>query len=123
MEGPFQAYTSHMGSLKASQANLLTRKVLEHLFASGAFAWRQNTQGTFDRRSATYRAAPKKGISDVLGCFQGRFIAIEVKIGKDRLSAEQEGFLASITATGGLAMVVKTEEDFLTQWHRYLTLE
>ena len=98
-----------------SAANDLTRQIIKYIFDQGGFAWRQNTTGIIDPIRG-YRPAAKKGVADILCCFKGKSVAIEVKIGKDRLSDEQIGFLKSIEATGGISMVVGTFDDFLALW-------
>lgn len=51
------------------------------------------------------------GIPDILGCYRGRFVALEVKMpdGKD-LSARQELAIDRINQAGGVARVVKNKE-------------
>ncbi|MEK6884487.1 MAG: VRR-NUC domain-containing protein [Nanoarchaeota archaeon] len=73
--------------------------------------------GVFDRSRGIYRTAPKKGVSDILCCFKGRFIAIEVKSPKDKLSPEQDGFIKNVQQAGGLACVVYNFDDFLNFWN------
>lgn len=102
---------------KVNYSNELTGQILNFLFEKEAFAWRNNTLGVFDRRRGLFRTAPKKGVSDIICCFKGRFIAIEVKSPKDKLSPEQEGFIASVRHCGGLAVVVRSFEEFLAFWN------
>jgi len=47
------------------------------------------------------------GVSDILACFEGRFVAIECKApGKiDNVSIHQRDFLDAVTMAGGLAIV------------------
>ena len=55
----------------------------------------------------------QKGISDIIG-FQretGRFLAVEIKNGKDKLSAEQKVFLEDVKNGGGIAMVIYNMTD------------
>ena len=49
----------------------------------------------------------EKGLPDILGCLEGRFIAIEVKLpGKEKtLTPSQDKFLESITLAGGIAFM------------------
>ena len=96
-----------------SKSNELTQQIIAFIYKSGGFAWRNNSVGIFDRSRGIYRTAPKKGVSDILACFKGQLIAIEVKIGKDRLSPEQTGFLKSIQHAGGIAFVATSYENFL----------
>ena len=104
-----------------SEASTLTNKIIQHIYSSGGFAFRASSTGIYDSKMGGYRTAAKKGVSDVLACFKGRFIAIEIKIGKDRLSLEQEGFMSNIQHVGGIAFVAKDFDDFLSQW-KLLTL-
>jgi hypothetical protein len=99
-----------------SEANTLTNAVIAFLYKQGAFCWRQNTGGTYDASRGIRRMASKRGVSDVLCCFKGRMIAIEIKIGTDRLSPEQEGFIANVRHAGGVAFVVKTIDDLERLW-------
>jgi len=83
-----------------SAATELTNKIIDFIYRQGAF-----------------RTAAKKGVADVLACFGGRLIAIEIKIGKDQLSPEQEGFILSVKHAGGIAFVVHDFEEFLSCWN------
>ena len=105
-----------------SEASTLTNKIINHIYSSGGYAWRAFSTGVYDQKAGAYRTAAKKGVSDVLACFRGRLIAIEVKIGKDRLSEEQIGFMSNITHAGGVAFVATSFDDFLNQWLTYVTL-
>lgn len=103
-----------------SQANELTNQIINFIFKQGGYAWRASSTGIFDAKLGGYRTAAKKGVSDVLACFSGKCIAIEVKIGKDRLSSEQDGFLTNIKATGGLAFVAKDLKSFEIFWNEFV---
>jgi hypothetical protein len=62
----------------------------------------------------------RSGIPDIIGCYNGRFIAIECKAGKGQLTALQARELASIKATGGLIFVAR--EDNLEEMEGRLLL-
>ncbi|MDZ4210032.1 MAG: VRR-NUC domain-containing protein, partial [Candidatus Curtissbacteria bacterium] len=68
------------------------------------------------QQRGSYRTAAKKGVADILACFKGRLVAVEIKIGKDRLSAEQAGFIQNILHHGGYAVVAKNFEEFKKWW-------
>lgn len=53
------------------------------------------------------------GVSDLLCCLDGRFVAAEAKTPTGRVSAKQEAFGARVLAAGGLFAVVRSVEDFL----------
>lgn len=101
-----------------SLTNSLTRQILSFLLSVSppAFAWRANTLGVYDPRRGLFRTAPKKGVSDILGCWRGILLAIEIKTGSDRLSPEQEGFLKNIIHSGGIAFVARDFDSFSRQW-------
>ena len=54
-----------------------------------------------------------KGIPDIIGCFGGRLIAIEVKTKKGKLSPEQEIHIDRINKAGGLAFVARGIQDVI----------
>ena len=46
------------------------------------------------------------GVPDIIGCYKGRFFAIECKAGGGKTTALQDKNIAQIIAQGGLAIVV-----------------
>jgi hypothetical protein len=49
------------------------------------------------------------GIPDIVGCYRGRFFAIECKAGKGKTTALQEKNIAQIRKAGGRVMVVNED--------------
>ena len=49
------------------------------------------------------------GVPDIIGCYKGKFFAIECKAGKGKTTALQEKNIAQIIAQGGLAMVINED--------------
>ena len=96
-----------------AKTNDLTQQILAFLFEKRVYAWRQNTTGVFDKTHGVYRLAAKKGVADILACRNGQFLAFEIKIGRDKLSSEQAGFIKSINAAGGFACVISSFDQFL----------
>lgn len=99
-----------------STANDITRLVIGFLNARGHLAWRNSTMGTFDPKTKRYRTAHKSAIGsgDVVVCLKGgRYVEIEVKAGKDRLSQSQKDRQAKIIQAGGNYYVVCSAADFL----------
>lgn len=101
-----------------SEATELTNQIIDLIYRSGGYAWRAESSGVFDQKLGGYRTAPKKGVSDILALIppNGRLVAIEIKIGKDHLSPEQEGFLKNIEHCGGLFFIAKDYESFNAWW-------
>ena len=100
-----------------SATNETTSQILKYLFEKKIFAWRHNTTG-IPLAGGGFRPAAMTGVSDILGIIPplGRFLAVEVKTGRDRIRPEQVGFLRNIERSGGIALVVKDFNDFLQQF-------
>ena len=103
-----------------SEANDLTNKIIDFIYRQGGYAWRASSVGVYDTKIQSFRTAAKKGVSDILACYEGRLIAIEVKIGKDRLSDEQTGFIANIRHASGYAFIATDFESFITEWEIFI---
>ncbi|MDE3250278.1 MAG: VRR-NUC domain-containing protein [Bacteroidota bacterium] len=94
--------------------NALTQQCIRMLHLAGVEAWRQNNGGVYDPKIKRFRKnSSTPGISDVIGFHRatGRFVACEVKVGKDKLSEEQLAFLRRVKAGNGITMVVRTVDD------------
>lgn len=73
-------------------------KVVEILKGFGAYYFYASTGG--------YGAS---GVPDIVGCYKGKFFAIECKAGKGKTTALQEKNIAQIIAQGGAAIVVNED--------------
>jgi Holliday junction resolvase len=49
----------------------------------------------------------RAGIPDIIGCYKGRFIAIECKAGKGKTTALQDRELTAIAFAGGFTFVAR----------------
>jgi penicillin-binding protein-related factor A (putative recombinase) len=88
-------------------------QIRHYLGLKGVFHWKAKTVGTYDPTKKVFRknAGYMKGVSDILGIWQGKFFAIEVKTPKGRVSPEQKVFLARFQEEGGIAFVARSVED------------
>jgi hypothetical protein len=95
-----------------SEAALL-RQCLDLLRIRRVFAWRNHSVGIFDPVRKVFRAHPGlRGVADILGVLpNGRFLAIECKGARGRVSAEQQAFLANVVKAGGVALVIRDVRD------------
>jgi hypothetical protein len=101
-------------TMPGPSANDLTKSALRILKLKGFKCWRQNNAGVYDAKLEAYRAgSATPGISDILGFNRktGLFMACEVKSGKDELSDDQEQFLEEVKQAGGIALVVRNNDD------------
>lgn len=74
--------------------------------------------GIFDQRRGIYRKSICViGTPDILVCYKGRFIAIEVKSDTGRLSQEQKQVIDDINLNGGgLAFTARSVEDVMDKF-------
>ena len=103
-------------------SNRTTEKAIETAilmylnYLPGCFAWKNNSTGIFDQARGCYRKSKNKyainGVSDILGVYQGRFLAIEVKKpGAPDATDEQKNFIKRIGKSGGIAGVARSVDD------------
>jgi hypothetical protein len=52
-----------------------------------------------------------KGILDIIGCWEGRYIELEVKTERGRLTPEQQARIEEIRKAGGMAEVITSLEE------------
>lgn len=113
-------------------ANGLTKCILAYIKYKGGQAERVNTMGIpKDNRkqvtdimghcrtigSVEWRTSgTTKGSADISATIRGRSVKIEVKVGKDRMSAAQRQYKASIEAAGGLYYIARDFTGFV-KWY------
>ena len=92
----------------------LLNAILLALSARGVLAWKNNTGALTDRDGRLVRYG-LKGSSDILGVIppSGKALAIEVKVGRDRLRPEQARFGEAFVRHGGIWVVARSVDDAL----------
>ena len=113
----------NMGLKDKSKANKLTGDCLILLNALGFMAWRQNNHATpvKDKKTGKVIAFQKmshgsrKGVSDIICVSKpyGTFIALEVKIGKDKLSSDQIEFRNDLLKVNAKYFVITCIDDLM----------
>jgi len=53
------------------------------------------------------------GVSDIIGCFNGRFLAVEIKAPNGRVSEHQQAFIDRVNAAGGLGFIARSVDDVI----------
>jgi hypothetical protein len=92
-------------------------QVLQYLNAlPGCFAFKVKTGGYFDTKRRAFRkdASPWliPGTSDIIGVYDGKFFAMEVKRSRGGVvSEDQKSFIEKVELKGGKAGVVRSVED------------
>ncbi len=93
--------------LKKPTETDLVYQVLDYLRLRGILAWRNNS-GMAMGASGTRVKIGLAGSSDILGMMPGgRFLAIECKMPKGKLSDKQFTFLAAVNRGGGVGLLVR----------------
>lgn len=83
----------------------VTRQIRDVLRACRIFHWKQ-WQGPMSQ---------PKGVADILGVFDGKLLAIEIKKPGGRPSPDQVKFVDRINSEGGVAFVAYSVEDVIEQ--------
>ena len=102
---------------KDKTANELTKTIIWDMYwVREGVAYRINNGAVFDKKRQVYRkGVQRKGIPDIIGIINGRFIGIEVKIGADRQSADQKEIEKEIKEAGGVYFIAKSYDDYLNK--------
>ncbi len=99
------------GFLKEKQIENL---ILSWLKFNNIMAWKIKTTGTYDTKLGRFRKPSpwyRTGVSDILGIYKKRPLAIEVKSKTGRVSPHQEIFLNEFRENGGIAFIATSVED------------
>jgi hypothetical protein len=99
-------------------ANGITRNIIRVVsLTKGAVAYRINNAAVYDAKAQAYRAGNiERGLPDVIAILNGRFVGIEVKAGKDRMSDFQKMRKQEIQIAGGIYFECKSTDGFLAFW-------
>jgi len=87
---------------KMTPEGSLTKSIRDLLRALGVFHWKEFQS-----------LGSPPGISDILGVYQGKFLAIEVKAPKGKPSLAQTDFLNRVREEGGIAILAYSIEDVI----------
>jgi len=92
----------------------LVKDCLKRLKQLGAFAWKQNQGGmkmTGEGPRRFIRFAHVDGISDIIGIYIGRFLAVECKMPGGKPTDKQAAFLDLVRRNGGIAIVTSSVDE------------
>ena len=100
-------------SYSTTDANGLTRAIVDFIDLNGGWATRISTEGRYiESLGHRIPSSVKKGTADIHACYKGLHLSIEVKIGKDRQSDQQKDVQKSIEQAGGHYYIARTFDDF-----------
>ena len=94
--------------------SVITKKIMIALSEAGCLIYRNNTGMLKDQRGTPVRFGLCVGSSDLIGIApDGRFLAVEVKAPKGRVTDKQQSFINNVIQQGGLAGVARSVNDAL----------
>jgi len=113
LTGAILNYIRYNGS-HAERVNNIARQVKSK---SGAMVHipSANFKGTADIHAVKKILLPP--LSALKYQIYGQFVAIEVKVGRDKLSEGQEYYRECVQKAGGVYMVVHTWDEFIEKWN------
>lgn len=89
----------------------LVKLIRIYLSEIGALSIHVETPGLLYDKTGRPVKIGKKGRLDICACIQGRFVAIDAKIGRDNLTADQVRFANAVIAAGGIAFAAWSVDD------------
>ncbi len=96
-------------------------QIITYLKYNKVFCWVQSNAAIWDVTKHTFRrhnSNMKRGVADILGIYNGRMLAIEVKSKTGRLSQHQVEFLEDVNRHGGIAFVARSIDDVIRYLNR-----
>ena len=107
---------------KPETANQITRNIIRVInFQHGCIAYRVNNVGVWDEAKQIHRAGnTEKGLPDIFACIRGRFITIEVKAGRDKMSDEQRKRRFEIERAKGVYFEARSTDEFIKWFENFL---
>lgn len=97
-------------------------QILDWCAAKRILAFKFKSMGTFDPKRCIFRKTHKryrKGVSDIIACHKGRFIAIEVKSENGELRPEQVTFCDDVRQAKGIFICVRSVEEVESFFSKY----
>ncbi len=96
----------------------IQKAIVDFLTISGVWVWRANRGamvGEYKGKKRFVRFGVT-GMSDLMGIFEGRLLAIEVKRPGKKPTDDQQGFLDRVNSEGGIGFCA-TSLDQVIEWH------
>lgn len=95
--------------------NAIKYQICGWLARQRCFFFQVDSVGIFDPIKKIYRKNHNpyriRGVSDILGIWQGKFLAIEVKTKTGQVSDYQKAFLEQVNLSGGIGIVARCVGD------------
>jgi hypothetical protein len=100
----------------------LTDAVCNYLNYAGHFVYRSNNMGRQLPNGRWINPKGKRGIPDISGCAKnGKALYVEIKIGRDKLTPEQQMFQNEVRRRGGYCLEIRSVDEIIN-WHDGIAL-
>ena len=108
---PYQTTTQPLVTKKVHDTNAITRLILDYLrYVYGSTSVRRiSSEGKY-RPGVGFIPSSNKGLSDIEGIVKGKFLSLEVKVGKDSIRPSQLKRKAEIEKDGGIYYLCKWQD-------------
>jgi penicillin-binding protein-related factor A (putative recombinase) len=106
----------------AACESVIKRQIVTYLQLNRVFCWVQHNVAVWDAKSNAFRRpgfGQRRGVSDILGIFNGRLLAIEVKTRTGRPSTHQISFIDDVKRHGGIAFIARSVDDVILHLAQY----
>lgn len=87
----------------------LQKQIIDYMTGRGAYV--VNNHGS---------SYSHKGVADLSVCYQGKYIAVECKVGKNKLSEAQKVHAERLKRAGGVTIVPYSLDEFISTFERLM---
>lgn len=91
--------------------NDLVREIRLYISEIGGLSINVDTPGLLYDRNGNPVKLGTKGVLDIAACVKSRFVAIDAKIGRDKLKPDQAKYAAAVERAGGIAFPAWSVDD------------
>ena len=123
---PFEVVKQPLVSKSVTDTNGITKLILDYLrYVYGSKSVRRiSSEGKF-RKGVGFIPSSNKGMSDIEGIVNGKFLSLELKIGKDQIRESQLKRKQEIENDGGIYYLCKWEsfEQFQEEIQKLIPIE
>jgi len=109
------SYAIPKAKAKKSPANQLTADIVKWITMNGGWATRINIIAR-QVKGVYIPSTTETGTPDIIGCLNGKFFSVEVKIGKDRQNEEQLNVQKKIERAKGFYFIAKDFDQFMKHY-------
>ena len=123
---PFEVVKKPLISKSITDTNGITKLIVDYLrYVYGSKSIRRISSEGKWRQGIGYIRSENKGLSDIEGIVNGKFLSLELKIGKDQIRDSQLKRKREIENDGGIYYLCKWEsfEQFQEEIHKLISIE